>query len=195
MITCFQVASIKTREVNTKNGLKPVWDLYDSDGTKYGMAFSNPSTKGINIGSWVTGDVTDSQYGKNIDAKTISVSTKDTSGSIPNAGTSPPQATSPYSKSAYKEKVFPVPPQHGDMAIIRQNALSNATALVSDYVATLPAEKFPDLENWSDLIINMAYKFAKFSSGHRELEAADKLVGIVPGAEISKALEKQLGTE
>jgi len=194
-----QVASIKSREVTTKFGLKKAYDLYDSVGNKYGFGFADPARQGINIGTFVTGNVEVDKYGSKFDPKTVTASATGSASPVPDAGTSAQAGSgsgSGYAKSAYKEKVFPVPPTHGDMAIIRQNALSNATALVSDYVATLPAEKFPKLDEWTDMVIDVSYKFAKFSSGHREAEAISKLTGAgIPGTEISAALAAQVGDD
>jgi hypothetical protein len=191
------VAAIKSREVTTKFGVKKVYDLYDTSGNKYALGFTDPATKGINVSCYVTGPTEVDKYGPKFDGRTITVSATPPVGGVsvaaPDSGSA---ATPAYSRPAYKDKIFPVPPTHGDMAIIRQNALSNATALVSDYVATLPAEQFPKLDAWSDLVIDVAYKFAKFSSGHRESEAIDKLVKAgVPGTDISSALAAQTGEE
>lgn len=194
--TTIQVAAIKTRDANTKYGMRKVYDLYDGGGNKYAFGFTDPATKGINVSSYVTGPVETDKYGSKFDARTVIVSATPPAGGV--SASSAGAAPSPASgfKSSYKEKVFPVPPTHGDMAIIRQNALSNATALVSDYVATLAVEQFPKLEEWSDMVIDVAYKFTKFSSGHRESEAIAKLAGVgVPGTEISAALAAQTGEE
>ena len=70
-------------------------------------------------------------------------------------------------------KVFPVPDAHGDMAIIHQNSLTNARALVESdtYWSAWIDEKrsTPNRKDIEDEIIRLAYRFADFSSG-RDLE-------------------------
>lgn len=191
----FQVASIKSRDVTTKFGQKKAYDLFDTTGNKYGFGFTDPATRGINVGSFVTGDVTVDKFGAKLDGKACTVASTGTVSAVADVGS----ASAPSSGGGKKDfvpKVFPVPATHGDMAIIRQNALSNATAMVSDFVATLPAEKFPAIDAWTDMIIDVAYKFTKFSSGHREAEAIARLSGAgVPGTDISAALSAQVGND
>jgi hypothetical protein len=66
-------------------------------------------------------------------------------------------------------KVFPVPPTHGDMAIIHQNSLTNARALVetTDYQGLMEQGKGSGIttKDVEDEIIRLAYRFADFSSG------------------------------
>jgi hypothetical protein len=63
-------------------------------------------------------------------------------------------------------KVFPVPPLHGDMAIIHQNSLTNARAYVSDLVvAGVEPYASMDEETRVEAMVSMAYRFADFSSG------------------------------
>lgn len=82
---------------------------------------------------------------------------------------STPPAKAPYSGggggSKFVPKVFPVPADHGDMAIIHQNSLTNA---IKFYELT---GKTPDVAG----VIDLAYEFADFSSGaHLAKLAKDK---------------------
>ena len=64
-------------------------------------------------------------------------------------------------------KVFPVPDTHGDMAIIHQNSLTNARALVQGLYET--SHKDVDeksIEELTVLIKSIAYDFVAFSAGH-----------------------------
>lgn len=74
-------------------------------------------------------------------------------------------------------KVFPVPPNHGDMAIIHQNSLTNARALVSEngYMDLMEEQKGKSLttKEVEDEIIRLAYRFADFSSGADLTEKAE----------------------
>lgn len=172
----FNVADITNRTVNTRFGPKLTWTLISDSGEKYAFPFADPARSGIRVGSVVTGMVkTDPKYGFQIDPKTVTV-----------GGTAPPPAegtptTTTAPRTSYGgrgDRVFPVPSQHGDMAIIRQNALTNAVSTVADWVATQPTEKWPSLDDWTELVINTAYKFADFSSGQREAKAARKMAKI-----------------
>ena len=169
----FEVGSVNERIVTTKFGQKKVYDLISSDGTKYAYGFKDPARAGIIVGTVVSGEATVDRFGTKLDPDSVR-----TGGSAPPTGGAVPVTPTPPYKKAWEPaaaKVFPVPPTHGDMAIIRQNALTNAVSTVADFVATQPAEKWPDLEKWSDMDITIAYKYQKFSSGHRELEAIGRL--------------------
>jgi len=58
-------------------------------------------------------------------------------------------------------KVFPVPADHGDMAIIHQNSLTNAIKLLELRSVTLDKE----IDLSTEAVINLAYELAAFSSG------------------------------
>lgn len=166
----FEVAAIDPKTVNTKYGPKNTYTLVNSAGDRYQMGFTDPTRMGIRVGTTVSGLTKEDKYGTHIDAKTITVGA--TSATPPPA---PPPRTA--AKSA-TPKPFPLPPTHGDTAIIRQNALTNAVSTVADYIATQPTEKWPDLDTWTDMVIDTAYKFAKFSSGQREVEMRAKLMKV-----------------
>lgn len=194
MNVTFTVGTINERVVNTKFGAKKAFDLISTDGTKYGFGFTVPSKVGITTGTEVSGEATTGSYGLSLDPKSVRVGG---GGGITTPVSSGAAVSSSYvPKKAFVEKVFPVPPTHGDMAIIRQNALTNAVATVADYVATQPAEKWPDLDKWGDMVIDVAYKYAKFSSGHREMEAIEKLRGVgVSSLDLASAVDASVGKE
>jgi hypothetical protein len=85
-----------------------------------------------------------------------------TAGAATTSASSSP-GTKPTSFTGGKNTVFPVPHTHGDMAIIRQNALTNAVNWwnINNTVAMERDEAIEEM-------IKIAYKFAEFSSGHRE---------------------------
>ena len=73
-----------------------------------------------------------------------------------------PPAAAPRSGGGFSKrepKVFPVPPTHGDMAIIHQNALTNAIKY-AEYIYQKDGKPYTP-----DGIIDLAYQFADFSSG------------------------------
>lgn len=72
------------------------------------------------------------------------------------------------------ERVFPVPSGSGEMAIIRQNALTNAVKMVNDWYA-LNDESPDSVSAMADEVIQNAYKFQAFSSGRLDEKAAEQL--------------------
>lgn len=96
------------------------------------------------------------------------------SASQPAAANKPavPDVRSPFNRT------FPVPELSGEMAIIRQNALTNARELVSkSFSALVPpgatkAERDQYYDAMIEDVLRVAYKFADFTSGHREAKAA-----------------------
>lgn len=184
----FEVGQINARDVTGKFGPAKAYDLIGVDGTKYSFGFKAPNTMGIAVGSVVNAQGVADKYGIKLDPKTVRVGgTVDETATVP----APAKAT-PYSGRA--EKVFPLPTTHGDTAIIRQNALTNAVATVADFIATQPTEKWPTLDVWTDMVITTAYKFAEFSSGQREVKAMKKLQGIgMEADELNAAVEAHVG--
>lgn len=164
-----EVKEVRERDVTTKRGPAKAYDIIGTDGTKYGFGFTAPSRLGLSPGTVFSADAKTSSFGLQIDSKTVTL-----------GGTAPvvsPETVAANKASSFsgKNTVFPVPSLHGDMSIIRQNALTNAVSTVADFIATQPTDKWPNLEDWTDWVVTVAYKYSKFSSGHRELEAAKKL--------------------
>ena len=185
----FEVASINVRDVTTKFGPKKAYDLIATDGTKYGFAFTDPARSGISVGTVVSASGTAGKYGVTLDPKTVSLG-----GAVTSA--TPASAKPAPSYGGREAKVFPLPKTHGDTAIIRQNALTNAVATVADFIATHPTEKWPDLDTWTDMVISTAYKYADFSSGQREVKAVQKLHSVgMEAAEMQRAVEEHIGTD
>lgn len=82
-----------------------------------------------------------------------------------------PGASKP--KSGSSGKPFPVPLDHGDRSIIRQNALTNARGVLEAY----GVGKWSDLDDIAEEIIRIAYKFEEYSSGQREVNEAKRRKG------------------
>lgn len=94
-------------------------------------------------------------------------------------------------------KPFPLPRDHGDTAIIRQNSLTNAVATIANVLrapsedaaalGVIPAEykrlRAMTPDQLSDEIIKIAYKYASFSSGHIDAMLVE---GIAAAAGASK---------
>lgn len=115
-----------------------------------------------------------------VDVETKFGELKVTSSSVaPDSGTkSVPVGTKPYAPSTGKNTVFPVPNTHGDYAIIRQNALTAAVNAAGPRSATGSDEEY------AERVIKMAYKFAEFTSGHREKRIArEQAAKVLPDSE------------
>jgi hypothetical protein len=69
---------------------------------------------------------------------------------------------------------FPIPLLHGDRAIIRQNALTNAREAVVALFTVSPAGPMPDDVDFAKRIISMASIFEEYSAGDIERRAAEK---------------------
>lgn len=70
---------------------------------------------------------------------------------------------------------FPIPKANKETAIIRQNALTNAVKACDDYAEH--TGKLLPLDEFIEQVISVAYKFAEFSSGQREIRMSKELVG------------------
>lgn len=90
----------------------------------------------------------------------------------------PTQNRAPYGRNTR----FPVPKDHGDVSIMRQNALTNAVSfltkrLIDEDASTGEVDNLP-LDEAIELIIDTAYKFAEFTTGQREERMAKEIMGI-----------------
>lgn len=165
-----KVENIESQMRPTKYGQKPVFKVV-IEGNKYNSGFTKPK---FSIGDEVTFQYTDGSYGPDIDQPTVRV--------VSGGATDAPVPVKTYSKTpagaigstgGYKEKTFPVPPLHGDRAIIRQNALTNAReAIVAGYVAE--GKPLPTRAKLKEEIIALAREFEAFTAGDIDLENAKK---------------------
>lgn len=153
-----------------------VWDLRLDDDKYYKNGFKKPA---IEVGDFVTIEYEDGQYGKTIKKLSSGVSAGAIPATVPQA-TASPQAFKPTGK------VFPVPSDHGDRSIIRQNSLTNARELVTAYYKGHAIS----IEDEVDKIIEIAYKFEEYSSGDREVKAVDAMVNATKAPKPKKAQPK-----
>ena len=158
------IENISTKEVNTKFGPKPAYSVV-ANGERYSYGFKKPAFK---IGDEVDFQYTENTYGKNIDHASVRLLKKGEGGSAAPAATS-----SPARASYGSPKVFPIPPLHGDRAIVRQNSITNATKLVSD--ALCNGKKEVDLAAAAEQIISIARMFEAYSCGDIEALAAEEM--------------------
>jgi len=161
------VQEVSTKDASTKYGVKPTYS-FKVDGKWIKCGFKNP---GVEVGYTVDFDGVTGTYGietksVNIVSKAAPTTTSVTSSSTPVAKT--------YGGGGYKEKVFPIPPLHGDRAIVRQNALARSTDL---YIAARGGKSFDLDAGTLDLVISFARKFEAYTAGDLDLEEAIKESG------------------
>lgn len=162
-----QVLDIVTKTVTTKFGPKPVFSIVMEDGETYAFGFKKPAFK---AGDDIEYTSTEGKYGKEMDATSVRVTS---SGKTP----APVTVTSPTAGGKWNPapaKPFPIPPLHGDRAIIRQNSLTNARETVLSLSDRNVA--WGD-EEWATRIIAMARMFEAYSAGDLDMEQAVKELG------------------
>lgn len=157
------IENITTKEVTTKFGPKPAYTVH-AGGERFSYGFKKPTFK---IGDTVDFQYTENSYGKNIDMASVRLLSK---------GEGAPTAVAPAtsgSKPSYSPpaKVFPIPPLHGDRAIVRQNSITNATKAVGDFLDENPAS----LEEYAETIIKVARMFEAYSCGDLDLAVAEEM--------------------
>jgi len=158
------VEAVSTKDVTTKFGTKPTYSIKINGGwVKCGFKNHN-----ANVGDEVEFDGNTGTYG--LETKAVAVLRRG-AGAAPAVTSSTPAAAAPQAKtfSGYKDKVFPIPPLHGDRAIVRQNALARATDL---YVAARGGKPFElEAENL-DFVIKLARKFEAYTAGDIDMMEA-----------------------
>lgn len=166
------VEQVATKDVSTKFGVKPTFSL-KVNGSWVKCGFKNPKA---NVGDTVEFDGVTGMYG--VETKAVNIVARG-SGAIGSAAPTtavPSSSAKPFvSGGGYKEKVFPIPPLHGDRAIIRQNALARATDLV---IAASGGKPYEVDESRLNIIIGFARKFESYTAGDLDLAEAMTEVAI-----------------
>ena len=159
------VESVSTKDVNTKFGLKPTFSM-KVNGTWIKCGFKDP---GVSVGNQVEFDGVTGTYG--VETKKVIVLSKGTTApaATASAASTPTPVVVKSFSGGYKEKVFPIPPLHGDRAIVRQNALARATDI---YIAARGGKPFELELSTLDLVIQFARKFEAYTAGDLDLEDA-----------------------
>lgn len=165
--TTIGVAEVVVKNVTTKYGSKPTYTLRGTDGKMYNLGFKNP---GISVGDTVNVNYTEGKYGNDVTSATPAIG-----GTAAVAMTAPTPAPREEKKSySPPAKVFPIPPLHGDRAIVRQNAITNAREV---FVASHGGKPFTvDYEIGSTVIIALARKFEAYACGDLDMIEAMKEV-------------------
>lgn len=110
------------------------------------------------------------KYGIKVVKGTLQTSTKTPVGATEKPAEASTGGTRYSPQGGASGRPFPVPTTSGELAIIRQNALTNAVNFVNAYPLA------PDNHNErADMVVELAYKFADFSSGQREVKAMREL--------------------
>lgn len=160
------VENITQKEVNTKFGPKPAFSI-TANGERYSYGFKKPTFK---IGDTIDFQFTENTYGKNVDLTSVRLLSKGEGAPAVTATAAAPSKPS-YGAPA---KVFPIPPLHGDRAIVRQNSITNAVKAVQNFLAG--EDSVPQTyDEYADAVIYMARKFEAYSCGDLDLAAAEKM--------------------
>ena len=170
----YTIQAITSKVVTTKYGPKPAYTVQAND-EFFGYGFKKPT---FNVGDVVDFKFTDSSYGKNVDLTSLRVISKGDGTTLPAPVVEAPVASSsrPYGPSP---KPFPIPPLHGDRAIIRQNALTNARELLCNVTrndTSCTRFEFLTLGDAASEVIRIARMFEAYSAGDLDLAEAMKTV-------------------
>ena len=160
------IENITTKEVTTKFGPKPAYTVH-AGGERFSYGFKKPTFK---IGDTVDFQYTENTYGKNIDMASVRLLAKGEGAPAPVA------APTGGSKPSYSppSKVFPIPPLHGDRAIVRQNSITNAVKATDNYLRGEDVTP-GSIEEYADFVIEVARKFEAYSCGDLDLAAAEEM--------------------
>ena len=160
------VEATGTKDVTTKFGVKPTYSL-KVNGSWYKSGFKNPKA---DSGDEVQFEESEGTYGK--EAKDVKVVSKGSGVAPTSTASSRPTEVPKAPFVPYNQKVFPIPPLHGDRSIIRQNALARSVEL---QIASYGGKPFAtDEKSLSEMLIAQARKFEAYTAGDLDLEAATK---------------------
>ena len=155
------VEAIGTKEVKTRFGMKPTYSM-KVDGEWYKTGFNKPR---CDKGDEVSFSYVEGTYGREVDAKAISVGAGGAKGA--------PTPATPRPAPSYGGKgVFPIPALDGQRAIVRQNALTNARELV---VGCAGGKPFAVDDEEIIRIIAIARKFEAYACGDLDARRAEEM--------------------
>lgn len=169
----YTVTAINDRKVNTKFGEKLSY-TFMANGEKFNLGFNKPAFK---VGDTIEFTFTEGTYGKDVEKGTVRVISKGAPGAAPVTDPAAP-ATAAGRSYGPPTRPFPIPLLHGDRAIIRQNALTNAREAFIELVklnreAGAKAEPLSK-EEFTKHILTIASIFEEYSAGDIERRMAEK---------------------
>lgn len=175
------IAAISSEPRNTKYGTRNVHYI-TVNGERYQLGFGKLEVK---VGDNVTFEEGDKGYGKEVTKGSLVVVASGvaipagTVAASPAAAAAVADAPAPAAKGGGKTPTpFPIPALHGDRAIIRQNALTQAREVVmkSGLPYPVPASSggvgAPDNDMVVNEIIRVARKFEAYSAGDLDMAEA-----------------------
>lgn len=133
----------------------------NTTGLEYKTGFDKPS---CNPGDRVTFVSNAGQYGEEVVKYSLQVTEKNAeSVSATPPTTSPP--TSSGGGGRFVAKVFPMPQDHGDRSIVRQNSLMNARELLASVYTQKELKTMYESGTLSHMLMETAMTFEGFSTG------------------------------
>ena len=162
----YTVTAINDRKVNTKFGEKLSY-TFMANGERFNLGFNKPAFK---VGDTIEFSFTEGSYGKDVEKGTVRVIAKGAPSPTNDGPSAPAAANRSYGPPS---RPFPIPLLHGDRAIIRQNALTNAVKLFTDSTDGDTLIKMTNNELVEGVLL-IAREFEEYSAGDAERRAAEK---------------------
>ena len=158
---------------STKYGTKDTVSYKDTAGKVFSFGFKDPRA---NVGDTITFNYTEGKYGAEADYASVTFTPKSLLAPVPVVNPTP----APKKEYGPPAKVFPIPPLHGDRAIVRQNSLTNAVSAFNKfhdgYTYPMTGGEELDVEKFATHIISLARKFEAYSCGDLDLETAKAML-------------------
>lgn len=167
--TTIGVAEVVVKNVTTKYGSKPTYTLRGTDGKMYNLGFKNP---GISVGDTVNLNYTEGKYGNDVTSATPAIGG---TAAVAMTTTTTPVAREEKKSYSPPAKVFPIPPLHGDRAIVRQNSVTNACNILAKKFEVDGPFPMADAD-LAEKVITLARKFEAYSCGDLDMIEAMKEV-------------------
>jgi hypothetical protein len=164
------VNNIDIKMVTTKFGNKPTYTL-TINGDRYSSGFTKP---GVSVGDEVQFDFASGKYGNDIVKGSLTKVGGGAAAPSPAPHEAPASTSVPKNNSAAGYKPFPIPLLHGDRAIVRQNALTNARSLVESVASFTRVSPENLIDDQVKEILRVARIFEAYSCGDLERQEVEK---------------------
>lgn len=163
-----KIEAVSTKIVKTKRGDSPTYAFKGDDGQWYNVGFDNPE---VMKGDEVQFDFESTKFGNKVAFESFKV-VKRVDGAATPTGDKPPYARKAFG-APQQSRPFPIPLLHGDRAIVRQNALTNARELYT--AGVLVFNSAPDSDTAVKQIVAIARQFEAYSCGDVEQMDAENV--------------------